>query len=394
MKILQINSVCGSGSTGKIAVQISDYLNEKDVENYIAYGYNRTDRTNTYYFGNMPEAHLHSFISRKRCMQGYGSWFATLKLMSYIKRIRPDIVHLHNIHGHYLNFIILFDYLNKTDIKVVWTFHDCWSFTGKCVHFTEAQCCKWKKKCFDCPQLSEYPDSTYDRSEKNYAIKKRLFTANKNLHIVTVSKWLKEMAEQSYFADKDIRYIYNGIDTKQFKYTPSDIRSEYGIGNSKLILGVAGIWNKRKHPEKFIELARIIPDVKFVLIGKQLHEYTWSDNIICIEGTDSFEELCKWYSAADLFINFSKEETFGLVAAEAMSCGTPAMVMDSTACPEVVIDKNMIMTGDNIEVIKNAVLYNLANQEDRQVYAKYIKDKFSVKRMQEEYFRFYKEIGR
>lgn len=394
MKILQINSVCGSGSTGKIAVQISDYLNEKGIENYIAYGYGNVDRPNTYHFGNMVEAHLHSFISRKICMQGYGSYFDTLKLVDYIKRIKPDIIHLHNIHGHYLNFIILFKYLNKTDIKVVWTFHDCWPFTGKCVHFTEAQCSKWREGCFDCPQLSEYPDSTYDRSEKNYAAKKRLFTANKNLHIVTVSKWLKETAEQSYFVGKDIRYIYNGIDTEQFKYVSSDMRSKYGIGNAKLILGIAGVWNKRKHPEKFVELAQVMPDVKFVLIGKQLHEYTWPDNIIRLKDTDSAEELCKWYSTADLFMNFSKEETFGLVAAEAMACGTPAMVMNSTACPEVVANKSMIMPDGNIEVVKNAVVHNLNNKDDRQVYVKYIKDKFSIKKMQEEYFGLYKEIGR
>lgn len=132
MKVLQINSVCGSGSTGKLAIQISDYLNKEGVENYIAYGLGDSDRPNAIKIGNMIDAHIHSFISRKFCMQGYGSQIPTLKLLSFIKKFKPDIVHLHNIHGHYLNFPMLFQYLNRTDIQVVWTFHDCWPMTRKC----------------------------------------------------------------------------------------------------------------------------------------------------------------------------------------------------------------------------------------------------------------------
>lgn len=392
MKILQINSVCGKGSTGKIAVQISDYLNEKGIENYIAYGYNKTDRPNTYFFGNMMEAHLHSFISRKLCMQGYGSYFVTKRLISYIKKLKPNIVHLHNIHGHYLNFKLLFKYLNSTDIKVVWTFHDCWPFTGKCVHFTEAGCYKWKSQCEHCPQLEFYPDSTHDRTYKNYIDKKKYFTENKNLHIVTVSNWLKETTQQSFFKGKDIRCIYNGIDTDVFKYVSSDIREKYNIKNKKLILGVASIWNTRKRPDLFAEIAKRMPDTAVVMIGKHMSEIPPSDNLILLNNIESSKELVEWYSTADVFINFSKEETFGLVAVEAMACGTPALVMNSTACPEAV-DKSYVLPDANIDHVETFINKIISRDKDIVYNRNFITEHFSIAKMQNEYFNLYMELN-
>ena len=175
MRVLQINSVCGIGSTGRLAVQISDCLYAHGIENYIAYGYGKCDRPNTFKFGNMMDAHLHSFLSRKLCRQGYGSRLTTEKLLRYMKKLQPDVVHLHNIHGHYLHFPSLFRYLKKANCHVVWTFHDCWPMTGKCAFFVEAGCDKWKTQCHNCPQLSAYPDSTQDRSYRNHLDKKKYF---------------------------------------------------------------------------------------------------------------------------------------------------------------------------------------------------------------------------
>ena len=337
MKILQINSVCGVGSTGKIAVQISDYLNENNIENYIAYGLGNTDRPNTFKIGNYFDAHLHSFISRKFCLQGYGSKLCTLRLISYIKKIKPEIIHLHNIHGHYLNFRILFNYLNKTDIKVVWTFHDCWPYTGKCTYYTEAGCYRWKNQCSNCPLLEKYPDSERDRTEKNYIDKKRLFTNNSNLYIATVSKWLRDEVKRSYFKGKSVECIYNGINTETFQYRENKIKESLGISDKFMILGVASVWNSRKGFDDFIKISEQMGnDSVIVLIGvtseqKQL----LPDNVIGIERTNNQIELAEFYSVADVFVNLSLEETFGLVVAEAMACGTPAIVYNSTACPEV-----------------------------------------------------------
>lgn len=367
MKILQINSVCGSGSTGKIAVEISDYLDSLNIENYIAYGIGNSNRHNTYKIGNRIDNHLHSFISRKFCLQGYGSIFSTIKFIRYIKKINPDIIHLHNIHGHYLNFPILFNYLKKSNINVVWTFHDCWPFTGKCAHFTKAKCYKWKTHCQNCKQLNTYPDSIRDRTFKNFNDKKEYFTSIDKFHIVTVSNWLKETVENSFFKGKDIKCIYNGIDTNVFKPVQSTLRKKFGIENKFVILGVASVWNSGKGLNEFIELSKKIDDDSvIILIGlsdEQIEDLP--KNMIGISRTENIEELVKFYTLADVFINLSIEETFGLVVAEALACGTPAIVYNSTACPEVVeLKESCIVKSHNIdELIKKINFFKNMNKE-------------------------------
>lgn len=338
MKILQINSVCGTGSTGRIAVQISDYLNQKGIENYIACGYGKSDRPNTFCFGNSLDAHLHSFLSRKLGWQGKMSHIPTWRLIRYIERVRPDIVHLHNIHGHYLNYNMLFRYLRKRDCHVVWTFHDCWPVTGKCAHFTEAKCDKWKTGCYACPQLERYPDSVRDRSRKGYLEKKAAFTAISDLHIVTVSNWLKSVVEASFLAQADIRCIYNGIDTERFTFRESKIREQYQLQDKFIILCAASVWNKRKGLDQFIALSKQLhEDELIVLIGITAEQQRQLPaNVMGFPLLHDQTMLAQWYSTADVYLNFSIEETFGLVVAEAMACGTPAIVMNSTACPEVV----------------------------------------------------------
>ena len=310
MKILQINSVCGSGSTGKIAVEISDYLDSLNIENYIAYGIGNSNRHNTYKIGNRIDNHLHSFMSRKFCLQGYGSIFSTIKFIKYIKRINPDIIHLHNIHGHYLNFPILFNYLKKSNVNVVWTFHDCWPFTGKCAHFTKAKCYKWKTHCQNCKQLNTYPDSIRDRTFKNFNDKKEYFTSIDKFHIVTVSNWLKETVENSFFKGKNIKCIYNGIDTNVFKPVQSTLRKKLGIENKFVILGVASVWNSGKGLNEFIELSKKIDDDSvIILIGlldeqiedlpKNMIGISRTENIVvelkesCIVKSHNIDELTK-----------------------------------------------------------------------------------------------------
>ena len=397
MRVLQINSVCGTGSTGKLAVQISDYLNSQGVENYIAYGFGCCDRPNTFKFGNMADAHLHSFLSRKLCLQGYGSWFVTGRLVRYIRKIKPDIVHLHNIHGHYLNFPRLFRYLKKANCQVVWTFHDCWPMTGKCTHFTEVGCNKWQTQCENCHQLNTYPDSTRDRSRKNYLDKKKYFSGLEKLHVVTVSQWLKKTAEASFFQGKDIRCIYNGIDLNLFRPVPSDIRDSLGIGNRFMILGVSSQWNNKKGYDKFLALAqRLDENAVIVLVGVSPEQKaTLPDNVIGICRTENQQQLAQLYSAADVLVNLSLEETFGLVVAEALACGTPAIVLNSTACPEVVSEDTGIVIEpkdpqdldralDKIRSTGKAAYSHNCTERARQL--------FTNERMQQQYYLLYSEL--
>lgn len=399
MKVLQINSVCGTGSTGRIAVQISDYLNQCNVENHIAYGFGTSDRPNTYCFGNSLDAHLHSFMSRKLGWQGKMSHMPTWCLIRYMERIKPDIVHLHNIHGHYLNYNMLFRYLKKQKCQVVWTFHDCWPITGKCAHFSKMKCEKWKTGCFDCPQLDSYPDSQRDRSRKSYLEKKEAFTSIQNLHIVTVSNWLMSVVKESFLGQKDIRCIYNGVDTDRFSFHDSTIREIYQLQNKFMILSVASVWNKGKGLDQLITLSnKLQKDDVIVAIGIAPDQQNiLPENVIGIPVIKNQNLLIQWYSAADVYINFSIEETFGLVVAEAMACGTPAIVMNSTACPEVVDnDTGFVVDPFDFEAVKDAI--EKIKTKGKKAYSLKCKERihslFDVKRMQKEYLELYRELRR
>lgn len=399
MKVLQINSVCGTGSTGHIVVQISDYLEQCNVENYIAYGYGKSDRPNTYCFGNSLDAHLHSFMSRKLGWQGKMSHIPTLRLIRYMEQIKPDIVHLHNIHGHYLNYNMLFHYLKKKNYQVVWTFHDCWPITGKCAHFTEVKCEKWKTGCFDCPQLDRYPDSQRDHSRKSYLEKKDVFTSIPNLHIVTVSNWLKSVAEASFLGQTDIRCIYNGVDTDRFSFCDSTICESYQLQDKFVILSVASVWNKGKGLDQLIALSKILhKDEVIVLIGAiPDQQKPLPENIIRVPAIKDQNLLAKWYSAADVYVNFSTEETFGLVVAEAMACGTPAIVMNSTACPEVVdVNTGFVIEPVDLDAVKVAI--GIIKSKGEKAYSLKCKERicrlFDLERMQREYLELYQELER
>ncbi|MEE0079813.1 MAG: glycosyltransferase [Holdemanella sp.] len=398
MKVLQINSVCGKGSTGRIAVQISDYLNQHDVENYIAYGFGKSDRPNTFCFGNSLDAHLHSFMSRKLGWQGKMSHIPTWHLIQYMERINPDIVHLHNIHGHYLNYKMLFQYLKKKNCQVVWTFHDCWPVTGKCAHFTEVKCEKWKTGCFECPQLDRYPDSERDRSRKSYLEKKVAFTSIPNLHIVTVSNWLKSVAEASFLSNADIRCIYNGVDTERFSFHKSSIREQYQLQGKFILLSVASVWNKGKGLDQFIALSKKLQeDEIIVLIGVTPDQQKClPENVIGIPAVSDQTVLAQWYSVADVYINFSIEETFGLVVAESIACGTPAIVMNSTACPEVVdADTGFVVEPLDIDAVQDTI--EMIKTKGKETYSPKCKERiqqlFSLELMQRSYYELYKKLG-
>jgi len=340
-KLLQINSVVNSGSTGRIAEEIGQTAIAAGWKSFIAYGRNdRPSQSELIKIGNDWDIKMHGFQTRMFDRHGLASKSATKELIGKIKVISPDIIHLHNIHGYYINIEILFNYLRNTSIPIIWTFHDCWPITGHCAYFTFVGCEKWKTQCYNCPQKKNYPSSwVVDRSEKNYNLKKELFTSLPNLTLVPVSNWLSEVLKESYLQHCPLNVIHNGINTDVFKPSTSrHFRSKHGLEHKFLLLGVASVWSPRKGLKDFIELSKHLnSDYQIVLVGlsrEQIEQLP--DNILGIERTESVEELAIMYSEADIVLNLSYEETFGLTTVEGFACGTPGIVYNATASPELI----------------------------------------------------------
>ena len=362
MKVFQINSVCGIRSTGRICTDLAEVLRLQGHESIIAYGRESVPekyKDISYRIGTDFGVKINALKARIFDNEGFNAKRATRKLINQIKKYDPDVIHLHNLHGYYLNIEILFDYLKKSDKPVVWTLHDCWAFTGHCSYFDFVGCDKWQTECSKCPQKKGYPTSKCrDRSKKNYFQKKAAFTGVRNLTIVTPSKWLKDMVKLSFLKEYEVEVIPNGIDLTVFKPSPSDFRERYGIVNKKIILGVASVWDKRKGLQDFIELSKILDDeYKIVLVGlTEKQKKSLPESIIGITKTNNVKELAEIYTAADVFFNPSVEETMGLTTVEAFACGTPAITSNKTAVPEVVTENSGIVLDDlNTEQVVSVI---------------------------------------
>jgi len=342
MRVLQINQTCGTGSTGKIAVNLGNVLKENGHENYIAYGYYDTKEENTLKLKAGKTKYSFLIEVLKCCITGYYGFTskrATKKLIKWIGKIQPDIIHLHNIHGGFAHIEVLFEYLSEKNIPVVWTLHDCWSFTGHCSHFKLVNCDKWKTGCYKCPEKENYPKRYFfDRSKEQYERKKKAFTSVKNMTFITPSKWLADLVKESYFKNYSVYTINNGIDLSMFKPTENKIKEKLGIESKKMILGVQMAWGKRKGLDYIIEISKkISSEYKIVLVGlneRQLKQIP--DNIIGLPKTKTQKELVEYYSAADVFINTTLEENFPTVNLEAVACGTPVVTFDTGGCKETI----------------------------------------------------------
>ncbi len=341
MKVVQINGVASAGSTGKIVTQLSEIMKNRGIENFIIVaGYQEECKAdNVFFCSSFWGVRLHQFLGILFGDSGFHSWWATRKLIKYIKRLSPDIVHLHNIYSYFLNVEKLITYLKKNNIRVVWTMHDFWPITGHCTHFEAVGCNRWQTLCKDCPQTHCFPYSPFfDRSKELFLRKKRMMTSWSELQIVTVSAWAKSKIEQSYLKDKRISVIPNGIDLNIFYPDKTERREEYK--NKFLILGVSMGWGERKGYQDFLELASLLRDDEcIVLIGltdKQINELP--PKIMGIRRTAHISELRKYYTHADVYVSASVEETMGLTVVEAMACGTPAIVYNKTALPELIAD--------------------------------------------------------
>ncbi len=363
MKVLQINTVCGILSTGRICTDIAEVLEQHGHECKIAYGrMNVPEKYQKYAIriGNDLNTKIEGLKTRLFDNAGFNSKMATKKFLKWIEEYNPDIIHLHNLHGYYINVELLFKFLKKYNKPVVWTLHDCWTYTGHCAHFTAIGCKKWQTLCSNCPHKKHYPKSLFlDRSTRNHKLKKKLFTSLNNITLITPSQWLADVTKQSYMGKYEIHTIPNGVDLEAFKPTESDFRKKYGLENKKIILGVASAWGKNKGTDEFAALAQTLgDDFKVVMVGVNENlAKTLPNEILVFPRTQTVKELAEIYTAADVFLNPSRQETMGLTTVEAMACGTPVVTSNLTAVPEVVTEENGIVC-ENLEPenIKNAIL--------------------------------------
>lgn len=341
-RLLQINITANWGSHGKIAEMLGQTVIENGWESYIAYGrwYNKS-KSHLYHIGNSFDEYIHGLSSRLFDNQGLMSHRSTRKLIKYIESIRPDIIHLHNIHGYFLNYPLLFKYLSSINIPVVWTLHDCWPFTGHCAHYMSVGCQRWKSHCFNCPLKRAYPTSwLIDRSYGNYEDKRNAFLSVKNLTIVPVSKWLEGDLRQSFFKDCNICQIYNGIDAATFypDKQNSAMLKKYKIPNDKrIVLGVASNWYQ-KGLNDFIKLSSLLDD-KFAIVMVGLNDKDLKalpSSIIGIKRTESKDELRSLYSCSSVYFNPTWVDNFPTTNIESLACGTPIVVYDTGGCSEAV----------------------------------------------------------
>lgn len=344
MRILQINSVFGTGSTGSIVKDLNKTTQKSGSNSIAIYGRgSRIDKPGVIRIGNRIDNGVHGIITRVFHRHGFGSKIPTVKLIRFIQKYNPDIIHLHNVHGYYININLFFKYIKRTNSIVVWTFHDCWPFTGHCAHYDYIKCDKWKTKCYKCPQKKIYPASwIVDNSEKNYRDKRRLFNGLANLTIVTPSNWLANQVKQSFLKEYPVQTIYNGIDLSVFRPSNEELRNslinELDISNDFIIITVASLWNERKGLDVFIQLSRQYnKNASFIIVGvSKEQKKKLPSNIIGIVRTNDRKELAALYSLADVLVNPTLEETFGLTNIEALACGTPVITFNTGGSPEAI----------------------------------------------------------
>lgn len=339
--LLQINVSANWGSTGKIAESIGLASIRHEWKSYIAYGrYCNPSQSHLIKIGTKSDTYLHYVHQRIFDDEGLCSKNATRQLIKTIKDLGPDIVQLHNIHDHYLNYRLLFEYLNRTDIKVVWTFHDCWAFTGHCFHFVTKKCKRWKTQCYGCPLQHEYPKTLLDHSDENFSLKKNLFTKNKNLTIVACSEWMAHFVRESFLQDKPLYVIHNGVDLDIFKAKPNE-----KVQKIFKVLAVSNVWNKDKGIDDILTLRNLLPeDYTMTIVGlneKQLKKLPLG--IKGIQRTQNVQELVKLYSEADVLINPTYADTFPTVNLEALACGTPVITYRTGGSPEAIDERTGVV---------------------------------------------------
>ena len=356
MKVLQINTVCGIRSTGRICTDIAEVLEKEGHKCKIAYGRETVPEKHQKYavrIGSDLNVKIDGVKTRLLDNAGFNSKSATKKFLKWVKEYDPDIIHLHNLHGYYINIELLFKFLRDFGKPVVWTLHDCWAFTGHCSYFAAAGCYQWQTLCDKCHRKNVYPTSIFfNRAKRNFEKKRRLFCSIKNLTIVTPSEWLTGLVKQSFLSNFPVVTVNNRIDINVFKKTESDFREKHNLEDKKILLGVASAWGKMKGLNDFIKLSEKVDEsYKIVLVGlKEEQLPSVPENILSITRTNNVKELAEIYTAADLFLNLTYQDTYPTVNLEAQACGTPVITYATGGSVESVPEENVVPCG-NLEIL-------------------------------------------
>ena len=394
MKILQINAVYKTTSTGRIAMEMHKAFQERGLESYVGYAIRNTDTSgdpNVFRIGNTIDHKIHALAYRIDHMQGCHSTYETKRLLKKIEILRPDVVLTHNLHTNYLNAGLFLNALHEMHIPPVIALHDCWFMTGGCYHFTLVRCNQWLSGCRNCAILGKAAEIKYKRNCEMFD----------KIHptVVATSKWIEAIADQSLLGSRsNIHMIYDWIDTETFyPRNPDPIRKKTGIGNRKMILGVATGWSPEKGQNEMISVAAEMPEAVVVLVGHQAVKANYPENVITMEFTDSKDELAELYSAADVFYNPSKQETFGLVSGEALACGTPVVVNNTTACPEFISGNTGMIVDGNLtakEAIRTVIDKNshIGREAIRKECREFVKLNFNKNNNIDKYIKLFEDI--
>lgn len=363
MKIAVIN-ICDYGSTGKIMAQTAEIARDAGhtVKTFSRKWINSKNESNDHtFFGSFFENALHHIVGEMTGASEHFSLFGTYALIRKLQRFKPDVIHLHNLHGWYINIPLLFWYIKRNNIRVVWTLHDCWSFTGHCPHFDMIGCEKWKTGCHQCPQYKEYPRSFVDNARYMYKKKKKWFTGVEKLTIVTPSKWLASLVRQSILKDYPVIVIPNGIDLNVFTPLHDTLREQYVCLNKFIVLGVAFGWNEKKGLDVFIELAETLDNEKYqiVLVGTDdAIEKKLPDSVISIRRTQKQKDLAQLYSTANVFVNPTREDTFPTVNMEALACGTPVVTFATGGSGEMLDSScGVVVPKDDVSAMREQIIH-------------------------------------
>lgn len=400
-KLLQINPVIRTNtSTGRIMQEIGELAMANGWESYVAYSGGRDGvkpcRSKLMPVGGKLDVAFHGLWTRLTDRHGLASWFATKRFISEIKELKPDVIHIHNIHGYFLNYKMLFDYLKEADIPVIWTVHDCWLYTGHCYYYSSIGCDKWMSGCGNCPQRTAFPASWFiDRSKQNLKDKSETFNSIKDkLTIVPVSEWIRGEMSRSILQNCHYQVIHNGIDLNVFDVQPDDkaVREKYGLGDKHIILGLASIWSKEKGWDDFMEMSKMLnEDEVIVMVGvTEEQQKRLPANVVGIRRTENVRQLAELYSSAVAFVNPTWQDNYPTVNLESIACGTPVVTYRTGGSIEAVTEKTgyVVEQGDvkglleavreierkgNLEYKADCRAHALANFRKEDRYADYLK---------------------
>ena len=367
MIVAHINTL-SEGSTGKIMLGIAEEARKAGYETstFSSKMFRKSKKAvyseieGHFYYGSELSNFIHKVCGQISGFNGFFSVFSTIRLIKVLRKRNVKLIHIHNLHEFSINLPLLFEYIKKDHIKVVWTLHDCWSFTGHCPHYTLIKCSQWRNGCGHCPQLEIYPPSKVDNTMINWRLKRRMFCGVESMIIVTPSQWMADQVKNSYLASYPIKVINNGIDLELFKYRESDFRRKHNIVDKKIILGVAFDWGIRKGLDVFIELAVRLDDTyQIVLVGTDPATVrSLPPNILSIPRTQNQKELAEIYSSANVFINPTREDNFPTVNIEALACGTPVITFETGGSPEALDEScGVVVPCDDIDAMEMAIRY-------------------------------------